>query len=127
MLFRSYQWAAADSLAQVVNRARSRLAPLDRHLLDWVLNNTRGDTGAALEAIRNAVDVAPGSEVLLLLGMSAIGANRPAEALDALAKLDPEKGLARGFFLYWSYVTGALHMLGRFDEELEAARRGRRQ
>jgi tetratricopeptide (TPR) repeat protein len=122
-----YQWAAADSLAQVVSRARSRLAPLDRHILDWVLSNTRGDTQGGLEAIRNAAEVAPGSEALLLLGMSAIGANRPAEALDALAKLDPERGLARGFFLYWSYVTGALHILGSYDEELEAARRGRQQ
>jgi tetratricopeptide (TPR) repeat protein/tRNA A-37 threonylcarbamoyl transferase component Bud32 len=122
-----YQWAEADSLGQIVNMARDRLARLDRHILDWVLANVAGDTQRSLEAIRSAAEVAPGSEALMLHGVSALGANRPAEALDAMERLDPERGLARGFFLYWTYVASSLHLLGRYEEELEAARRGRRQ
>jgi serine/threonine-protein kinase len=31
------QFAATDSIAQIVNRSRERLSPFDRHLLDWTL------------------------------------------------------------------------------------------
>ncbi len=54
-------------------------------------------------------------------------ANRPHEAIAALQRLDPQRGFARDFFLYWDFLTNQLHSAGRHDEELEQARRGRRQ
>jgi tetratricopeptide (TPR) repeat protein len=121
------EWADADSLAQIVDGSRERLGPLDTSLLDWILATTRGDHRAALMAIRRATGVAPTAEMMILQGITALSLNRPSEALASFRNVDPERGFTRGFFLYWDYVTSALHTLGRHREELGQARRGRRQ
>jgi tetratricopeptide (TPR) repeat protein len=41
--------------------------------------------------------------------------------------LDPEGIWMKDWPQYWSIMTGAYHMLGRYREELKQARRGRRQ
>ena len=119
-------WRRADSLAQIVNRSRDALAPLERHQLDWVLGLARGDITAALEAIRAASELT-GDDMLIFEGLTAIWANRPEEALEAVRALDPERGFARDFILYSDWVCSALHALGRHREELDEARRGRHQ
>ncbi len=121
------EWAAADSLAAVVARSRDRLAPFDRHLLDWVEALTRGDYRAGLTAARHAAETSGGAEPLSLVGLTALMANRPRETLAAFGQLDPHEGLMRGFFLYWHYVAAAHHMLGEHRQELAALRRGLRQ
>ncbi len=118
------QWTQADSLAQIVNRSRDDLAPFDRYELDWVLAMSRGDLDGALTAIRAAGEIA-GSETFLLLGLTALWANRPMEALEAFRRVDPQRGFAREFFVYWELICTALHTLGRHEEELQEARRGR--
>ncbi len=118
------QWTQADSLAQIVNRSRDDLAAFDRHQLDWVLAMSRGDLDGALTAIRAACEIA-GAETFLLLGITALWANRPMEALEALRRVDPHRGFAREHFLHWEHICSALHSLGRHEEELQEARRGR--
>ena len=117
------QWEQADSLAQIVSRSRDRLSPLDRHQLDWVSAMARGDLEAALVAIRGAAEIT-GSESQLFLAVTAMWANRPHEALDALRRVDPQRGFHRDFFAYWNFVAGSLHQLERHREELQEARRG---
>jgi tRNA A-37 threonylcarbamoyl transferase component Bud32/TolB-like protein len=117
------QWGAADSLAQIVSRSRDRLSPLDRHQLDWVSAMARGNIEAALVAIRAAAENA-GSEVQLFWGITAMWANRQQESLDALRRVDPQSGFTQDLFVYWNFLGGALHQLGRHEEELRAARRG---
>jgi predicted Zn-dependent protease len=56
--------------------------------------------------------------------MTALAMNRPREALDMLERIDPNKGLMRGFFLHWTDLTTALHLLGNHRRELVEARRG---
>ena len=118
------QWAQADSLAQIVNRSRNDLTAFDRYELDWVLAMSHGDLDGALTAIRAAGEIA-GSETFLLLGLTALWANRPMEALEAFQRVDPQRGFAREFFHYWDLLCSALHSLGRHEEELQEARRGR--
>ena len=119
-------WRRADSLAQIVNRSRDALAPLERHQLDWVLGLTSGDVTAALEAIRAASELT-GDDMLIFVALNALWANRPEEAMEALRRLDQEGGFASDFILFPDWVCTALHALGRHREELDAARRGRQQ
>jgi tetratricopeptide (TPR) repeat protein len=120
------QWEQADSLAQIVSRSRDRLSPLDRHQLDWVSAVARGDIEAALVAIRAAAEITS-SESQLFLGITAMWANRQQEALDAMRRVDPQRGFTRDLFIYWNFVAGSLHQLGRHREELQEVRRGRLQ
>jgi len=117
-------WELADSLGRVIYAKRERLIPLERFLLDWVIGMTQGDYDGALEAMRQGVVIAPSSEMHTLVAMTALALNRPREAIDALEKIDPERGLMRGFFNHWVYVCTALHMLGEHRSELTEAREG---
>jgi TolB-like protein len=120
------QWEQADSLAQIVSLSRDKLSPLDRHQLDWVTAVARGDLQTALVAIRAAAEIS-GSESQLFRAVTAMWVNRQHEALDALRLVDPERGFTRDLFVYWTFVAGTLHQLGRHREELQAARRGKLQ
>ena len=120
------EWHQADSLARIVAQSRDALAPLERHQLDWVLRLAEGDLAGALTAIRSAAEVS-GPETLIFVALSAMWTNRPAEAIATLERLDPERGFASEFFLYWDFLTGTLHIVGRHEDELEQARRGRAQ
>ena len=65
--------------------------------------------------------------MVIFVALTAIWANRPEEALEALQGLDPERGFISDFILFSDWVCGALHVLGRHREELDEARRGRQQ
>jgi serine/threonine protein kinase len=114
----------ADSLSQVVDAKRERLIPFDRYLLDWILSETRGELEAALESVRQVTAIAPSSEMFTLVGMTALQNNRPREALEAFDQIDPESAFMRGFFMHWTNITNALHLLGEHRRELAEARRG---
>ena len=117
-------WELADSLGQVANAKRDRMIPLERLILDWILGMTHGRYEQALVAMRQARDLAPSSEMQTLVGMTALAMNRPGEALEAFDQINPERGLMRGFFLHWTNLTIALHLLGEHRRELAEARRG---
>ena len=121
------QIAAADAIARKVERSGRRLVPLDRSYLDWVEAIVRGDPGGALEAAREMTRVAPGSEALYLLGAAAKDVNRPREAAAAFAELGPDRGLFKGWYVYWCDYTEALHLLGDHGRELQQAEEGRRR
>jgi len=117
-------WELADSLGREVDLKRDRLNAFERSTLDWVIGMTRGDYHGALAAMRRAAVIAPSSEIQTLIGMTATSVNRPREALEAFDLIDPNSGLMRGFFLHWTNITTALHMLGDHRRELAEARRG---
>jgi tetratricopeptide (TPR) repeat protein len=105
--------AAADSNAQLLARHRPRMTEYQRSTLDWQLAFIRGDRTAALEAARarGGLDV----------GVEALRANRPQEAVDALSNAT---GLSDWYF-HWLTLMEAYHALGDYRRELEEARRGR--
>src|SRR6266705_3519508 len=121
------EFATADSIAHAVERSPGRLAPLDRLYLTWVLAQARGDRQRALETAREMAAFAPNSETLWLVAQGALALNRPREMMAALAALGPDRGLFRGWSVYWFYLSFAHHLMGDHRRELKAAVEGRRR
>src|SRR5213595_3291748 len=121
------EYATADSIAHAVERAPGRLAPLDQHYLTWVLAQSRGDRQRALETAREMAAIAPNSETLWLVAQCALALNRPREMVAALTTLGPDRGLFRGWSVYWFYLTFGRHLEGDHRRELKEAREGRRR
>src|SRR2546430_5926461 len=71
--------------------------------------------------------LAPASEALYLVAEDAMALNRPREAVDALMPLGPDRGFARGWWVYWYDLTTALHLLGDHRRELRQALEGVRR
>jgi tetratricopeptide (TPR) repeat protein len=55
------------------------------------------------------------------LGLEAYESNRPREAIEALERFDPDRGLFRDWTPYWTVLAGAYHMIGDYEGELEVA------
>src|SRR2546425_859915 len=121
------EFATADSVAQAVERAPGRLAPLDQRHLTWVLAEARGDRQRALETAREMAAMAPNSETLWLVAQGALALNRPREMLAGLTTLGPDRGLFRGWWVYWFYLSFSHHLLGDYRRELKEALEGRRR
>ena len=121
------EFATADSIAHAVERAPGRLSPLDQHYLTWVLAQSRGDRQRALETAREMAVIAPNSETLWLVAQCALALNRPREMIAALSALGPDRGLFRGWSVYWFYLTFGYHLVGDHGRELKEAREGRRR
>ncbi len=121
-------FVTADSLYQVVDRRRDRLAPADRYFFELKRAELRGDNASALRAGREMLRVAPASSVaLILLSFPAMHLNRPREAIAALTRLDSDRPPITQYPRYWGVLTSAQHLLGDYQEELAAAVHGRRQ
>ena len=121
------EFATADSIAHAVERAPGRLAPLDQLYLTWVLAQARGDRERALETAREMAALAPNSETLWLVAQCALALNRPREMAAALTQLGPDRGLFRGWSVYWFYLSFAHHLVGDHRRELKDALEGRRR
>ncbi len=115
----------ADSIVRRLERSNRPLAPVDRSYLAWVAGIVRGNGPAALQAARELARVAPGSDAEFLLSSGATAFNRPREAIAALSRVDPDRGLFRGTYVYAWDMTTALHMLGEHRQELKEATAGR--
>jgi len=113
--------ATTDSLIAFLQPRRDRLSRYDDARWQFHEALSRGASEPALRALHEAVKVAPGSRAAYNLALIANGLNRPDEALEALLTLDPEGGEIRGWAQYWTQKAHALHLLGRFEEEAEAA------
>src|SRR5947199_106972 len=121
------EYATADSIAHAVERSPGRLAPLDQHYLTWVLVQSQGDRQRALETAREMATIAPNSETLWLVAQCALALNRPREMVAALTTLGPDRGLFRGWSVYWFYLTFGRHLEGDHRRELKEALEGRRR
>jgi len=121
------EFATADSIAHAVERSPGLLSPLDQHYLTWVLAQSRGDRERALETAREMAVIAPNSETLWLVAQCALALNRPRETVTALTELGPDRGLFRGWSVYWFYLTFAQHLVGDHRRELKDALEGRRR
>jgi tetratricopeptide (TPR) repeat protein len=120
---RSY-YATANSLIGTLAEARGELSRYERCLLDFVTaHGARVNSAAAYEAARCMTRVAPGSDnAKTELAMYAYRLNRPAEVIERLRELDPQRGILRYCDCYWPALTFAYHMLGDYEAELGQAR-----
>jgi tetratricopeptide (TPR) repeat protein len=118
------EWAQSDSLVRILERHRDRLSEYDRQWVDYLKARVSGDEEAALQAMRRAAEMAPGSNAVYNRAwLALIYSNRPQEAVDALLTLDPERGPMRGWIAYHAALCGAYVRLHEHEKALEAARR----
>jgi len=124
-----FQFEKADSLARRAEHHREQLGPVDRAGLDYVQGWLHGSPAEVLRSAWSFVDATPGS-VETLVGAAAEVAlleNRPQDALEALSRTDPERGLNLVIGIYWGDLARAHHQLGDYRAELKDARKGLRQ
>ena len=121
-------FAGADSVLAPLARSRSQLSRYDRCRLDFVMALAHGTVRALDNSARCMAQAAPGSDdAKRELALFSYRLNRPREAIRLLRELDPDHGLMKHWTEYWSYLGGAYHMLGNYEQELEAARLGRQR
>jgi DNA-binding SARP family transcriptional activator/TolB-like protein len=122
--------ATVDSLARVLARTlAARHQPVDR-VDDLTMRiadaRCRGRNDEMLRLTLERAELEPGdASAQMSAAAAASWANRPAKVLELLAQVNPAVDLAWStdttHFAYWSGMTEALHMLGRYRDELAAA------
>ena len=117
------QVAQIDSLVRFLNLRRAQLTPLQQLYLDRFSGGLSGDRMKALNAMREAAKIAPGSADPYDWGYDAYVANRPKEAIEALKTADRE----RQWVFYWNIFTASYHSLGEHEKELEIAKLARKR
>lgn len=116
----------AGTVAEEASELRNTLGQFERAVLDMVLGWLDGDWSRAHAAARIQAELAPGSIPHFQVAEEARRLNRPREARDVLARLDPCTGELRGWIYYWIELATVHHMLGDHRRELEIAHRCRR-
>jgi tetratricopeptide (TPR) repeat protein len=119
------EFAAADSLLDVLQRLRSRLSTHQQHWVDYRRALMAGDRPAALIAVRRVAEEEPGSKAVYNYALEALQNGRLHEAIDAFRNLSPERGPMRGWIYFWDYLGLAYHLEGDLAAELDAGRRAR--
>lgn len=114
--------AERDTVLAYLTARRDRMAPWDRAMTDFVEARFDGDFDAAVEAAHRAVSYAPDSEWIYKIAWAAVLGNRYREALDALARIDPDRGWMREFPGYWLMLISTSHDIGDHEEALRAIR-----
>ncbi len=120
------QYAAGAKLIDEVDKARETLSPYDLILFNRLKALYQGDLAGPLQNSRQMASRLKGMPIYAW-GYDAVKFNYPREAVKALSMLDPEGIWMKDWPYYWSVMTLAYHMLGRYRAELKLARRGRRQ
>ena len=107
------RFALADSALARLDQMREHLTPSELAMTDHVRALMRPDLDSALRAAQTFVRLQPGSmEAPLLLASTAITAQKPRIALDALKLIDPDRGLNLAGPFYWLYMSAAYAELG---------------
>ncbi len=121
--------SGAERMAQLgrLESFRARLAPVDRHGLDFLLasrDSTPDHTERSLAAARRAAALAPQSHWAWNVAFALRLLGRYDEAADALLALDPTRGWLRGAPQYWTMLGENLHLAHRYSEQREMLTRG---
>jgi tetratricopeptide (TPR) repeat protein len=120
-----FHYVAADSLTRRAEALSEHLTPAERALLDHLQAMMRGDRNQAVLAAQRFTTLMPGSqEAPLLLASVALSAQEPKLALQALARIDPNRGLNLAAPVYWTYQAKVSGQLGDWKRSLAMARTG---
>ena len=119
--------ASADTLVRRLERRREGLSAFERGILDRLRALLAGDRAGALAGARAIRQAAPGWSLgYSLTAIEAPQANRPREALEAVAYLVTAKSFSRADATPARWMRAAAadarHMLGDYAGELTAAR-----
>ena len=119
-------WAESEPLVSELERRRDELSPYESYRLDQLIAAADGDLEAAYQAAHQASSISPEFGPVTDGASYAIALNRPQEAIEALQTIDTSRVLI-GWTQYWELLTGARHMLGDYDKELNDALTARAQ
>ena len=112
-------WARSDSVVRLMEARREELSEYQRFWIDYSRAVLSGDLDRARIMVRRAAALAPGSKAAYNWALIALRMGRPAEAREALASLDPDRGTMRGDPRYWMRQIEASHHLGDHEREVE--------
>jgi serine/threonine-protein kinase len=112
----------ADTVARALRRRAGILPEFMRLWLSQLEAVLAGDGQRAIQSMRRAAQLAPNSRAGYNLAVAALAVDRPEEALAALERMSPDRGDMRNWSSYWTQLAHAYHQLGRYGEELAAAR-----
>lgn len=116
-----------DSLLALVMARRSTLSSYHIALAEGVQAYSRGDRVLAVERLRLAHALAPGSRAAYSLAYTLLQFNRPYEALAVLGSLDPDHGAMKGWPQFWTQRSAAAHVVSQHEDERRFAREMRRR
>jgi tRNA A-37 threonylcarbamoyl transferase component Bud32/tetratricopeptide (TPR) repeat protein/TolB-like protein len=117
----------SDSLLETVARFRPRLSAYHATYTDALVAARDGDFPLALAHTTKAMELASGTRASYNAANFLTSLNRPEEADAMLRSLDPDHGPMRDWPSYWNQRAHASHLLGRYDDELMAARELKRR
>ncbi len=118
-------YAAADSLWRFLEARRDRLTRFEQLVLEAQSAWTAGELQRAAAAEREASQLEPPGAQTANWGYFALATNHPGETIHALAEVAKDYPLGRAWPPHWWYLAGAYHVLGRHQDELRVAKRGR--
>ncbi len=121
-----FDCASADSIGLALAPRRERLGRIDGLLLDRDLAWCHENWDRVLSLAKQSAEARPkATKDRFLVGFYAAFDNRSHEAATALSRLNPKQDLGwmpdSAKMFYWAYLTGALHSLGDYPQELAAA------
>lgn len=117
------QWEEAEVMLEDLGSRRNALTELERLWMDSMTAWMYWKTADALRLLREMEGLVPDSpEVRFWHAFTAAAFGRPREALEAASELQGEDLLKSVGRHIVSAELDSLHMLGRYDEEIELAR-----
>ncbi len=120
-------WAGNDSITAVLAARRSSLSPFNQLWLSAFEAAHRGDQAELFRITAELARQAPDSYFPFVHASVAIAIDQPRAALNALLKVDPDRGWMKNWYDYWYVRCAARHMLGDFGGELADSRIAEKQ
>jgi tetratricopeptide (TPR) repeat protein len=122
------QYARADSIYELINRHREKLAQFDCIMLDWSIAENSGNKVEAWKFVRKAEELAPKNpSIKYIFGYSAKDQNLPQLTVDTFTEFGYER-IAEWHRGYWAFhvLASAFYMLGEYEEALEVIQLSRK-
>ncbi|UCG86061.1 MAG: tetratricopeptide repeat protein, partial [Gemmatimonadota bacterium] len=118
-----YRPGEADSILALIEPLRDQMTSDERLLQEWTYGNIHGDHAQSTRVAEQLFRIRP--DVWgFHAGVTAASTNRFEDALERFLATDTSSSCYRTFYQWWNETAKAYHMLGRYEEELEHARRG---
>ena len=119
--------AERDSVMELLESRWDRLSPYERAELQSFRGLIAGDADEWVRHLRRAAQLAPGSVNAWNLASALPDRNRPHEAQQVLATINPESGVWRSWGAYWIVLADVYLALDQPEEALTAIERGLRK
>lgn len=121
-------WPALAGTLRQLDAKKAQLTPPERAAHELLQADLRGDLRGRLQASRELRRLSPGSaELALLVAVSASYLGRYDEALGALERSDPNRGMNLVTPMYWAWRSDDEHEAGRAMRERWSVENGLRQ